>query len=432
MVSLLLQGISIVALVYNPILVVLLLLPFVFPLMAGSILKWPLLGVYLIIFSIFLGPLSPIQLGQKTPNLFYADMAIFLVLFILFLRQISDPADRLQFFIGKSGLILIPFIVFSFFTLLISKDPLRGLGILRNYCIAVIILSLVISCIRSPKHIRSMTYAFTLWGIVLSIMAIGSVFMQSGLNLLERVSLSWGRANYIATFPVMMIPIILAPILSSSISKGKFYMIASILLLIITLLFTLSRGGAIALLVVLMILTIKYMRVKSLPYLILFLSIVFLLVYFSPLGRLLIYRFESLSRSPSALVRIIRWKRTWEIFKDNPIVGVGIGNLSYYLPYMPQFAKAHNLFLMLLSETGLIGFCLFISMMIYIIRIQIINCIEIKDSFQNSLSWGIFAATVGVLVHSMVEPIFQAYQFSLIFWSLVGVSTRQYWWRKEI
>lgn len=431
LVLLVVQAIAIVALVCNPILAVALSLVLVLPVVAASVLKWPLAGIILIIFSILLGPVSTFQWGTKIPNLFYADLAIALTLFAMILTRALDSGDNLQFSIGRSGLFLAIFVSFCFATLLAAVDPLRGLGILRNYLMALIMLGLVTACVRTVMHTKYLAYAFVVWGMVLSVVAIGSVLMQHQSSLLGRVTLSWGRANYIATFPVMLIPVILAPVLSGSISKGRFYMMAVGGLLIVTLLFTLSRGGALALLMVLAILTVKYTRLRSLPYLVLFLSMVFLLVYFSPLGRVLLYRFETISASASALVRITRWERTWEVFERNPIAGVGTGNLAYHLPYATQFAKAHNLVLMLLSENGLIGFFIFMVMIIYIIRMQIMNCREIRDTFQNSLSWGILAATVGVLVHAMVEPIFQTYQFSLIFWSFVAVSARQHQWRKE-
>ena len=429
--SVVVQAVVIAVLVISPTLLGILLCLLAFPLMIAAVVRWPLAGIYLIIFSIFLGALSTIQFGQKMPNLFYADIAILAVLYILIIKQLMNPINGLRLFVGRTGLILMLFLVFSFCTLTISEDLLRGLGVLRNYLVGFTMLVLMSSLVRTQKQIRGVAHALALWGSLLAVIAITSVFFRPQLSLFERVSLGWGRANYIAVFPVMMVPVVLAPVLSRSEAKWRFCLMVAASLLIITLLFTLSRGGAVALLVVLTILTAKYIKARSLRYLILFLAIVFVLVYFSPLGRMLVYRFETISTSPSALVRIARWKGTWEVFKKNPVVGVGIGNLAHHLSRVTEHAKAHNLVLMLLSETGLVGFSIFMWMIVWIVRMQIMNCRQIRDGFQNSLSWGILAATIGVLVHSMVEPIFEAYQFSLIFWGLVGISTKQYLWRKE-
>ncbi|MBS0620517.1 MAG: O-antigen ligase family protein [Verrucomicrobia bacterium] len=60
--------------------------------------------------------------------------------------------------------------------------------------------------------------------------------------------------------------------------------------------------------------------------------------------------------------RVLYQKLAWEMFKENPLLGVGFNNYQLYIPAdQPQlFAKVHNIYLLLLAETGLLGFGAFL------------------------------------------------------------------------
>lgn len=77
--------------------------------------------------------------------------------------------------------------------------------------------------------------------------------------------------------------------------------------------------------------------------------------------------------------RIVFWQAGWEVFNDNPILGVGLGNAGYFFPKkLSAFSFALNevrnliyrqtalpniksLWVRLLAETGIIGFAFFVG-----------------------------------------------------------------------
>jgi len=75
--------------------------------------------------------------------------------------------------------------------------------------------------------------------------------------------------------------------------------------------------------------------------------------------------------------RIESWKAGWQMFKDNPLLGVGVGNYGPWLPdywegvegdYKMWGRAAHSLYFTLISEMGLVGTILFIGMLLGNIR----------------------------------------------------------------
>ncbi|MFH1538192.1 MAG: O-antigen ligase family protein, partial [bacterium] len=78
-------------------------------------------------------------------------------------------------------------------------------------------------------------------------------------------------------------------------------------------------------------------------------------------------------RDPSLMERLLIWKTAWEIAKEHPVIGVGLGNFEVYHPiYQPRFFhdrhwaehtsfphSTHNEYLEILCERGIVGLALF-------------------------------------------------------------------------
>ena len=76
-------------------------------------------------------------------------------------------------------------------------------------------------------------------------------------------------------------------------------------------------------------------------------------------------------QEPAINLRLTYLKMGWEIFKENPILGVGLGNEVFYAKKSGLFERLglkqelqkqpiHNMYLLILSELGLIGLILFL------------------------------------------------------------------------
>ncbi len=80
-----------------------------------------------------------------------------------------------------------------------------------------------------------------------------------------------------------------------------------------------------------------------------------------------IARFSSLfevSQDKSASERITLLKRSFEIIGENPILGVGIGGFSTAFNNTDERLSSHNIFLEVITETGLLGLTIFLTFML--------------------------------------------------------------------
>jgi len=106
------------------------------------------------------------------------------------------------------------------------------------------------------------------------------------------------------------------------------------------------------------------------------------------------------------------------MFKHNPILGVGANNYSFRIPeYIPPELTGswiyivHNEFLLRLAETGIIGFLLFYTLVGWTM-VALWRLTKSPEPWIFILSCGLFAAFIGSIPHRMLT----AYHFDSMFY----------------
>ncbi|CAN5389487.1 O-antigen ligase [soil metagenome] len=127
------------------------------------------------------------------------------------------------------------------------------------------------------------------------------------------------------------------------------------------------------------------------------------------------------------------WKNTIVIFQDNSLYGTGMGTFENILPkYANSSApdstgklfvwnKAHNDYLQILAETGLIGGTLALWFLVTIF-IAIWRSLFLRDRFKATLAIGCNSAIFALLVHSVFDYNLQIPSTALLFLILTAVS----------
>jgi O-antigen ligase len=138
--------------------------------------------------------------------------------------------------------------------------------------------------------------------------------------------------------------------------------------------------------------------------------------------------------------RIFIWKIASEMIKEHPITGVGRGGWQrevknvYYPKYKDKhtftdstFVHAHNVYLSILAETGLIGLLLFFALWGGILWILVTNGLNLyRGSFDFPLIVGTVASLCNLLVAGLFEHNFETLVVLLLISFLVSISLAEF------
>lgn len=166
-------------------------------------------------------------------------------------------------------------------------------------------------------------------------------------------------------------------------------------------------------------------RVSYLYIIILFLLPIFYLIGIDPIVERFTYSKDIQDISEG---RFLVWMASFKIFSDFPIFGSGLGTFSSILPsYQPldieyRFDHAHNDYLQLLVETGIIGAIIFLLFMLLFFRNVILVWKERHDRLPVCLFTGTFVSIVSIGIHSIMDFNLHLPSNALLFSFLMGMT----------
>jgi len=133
----------------------------------------------------------------------------------------------------------------------------------------------------------------------------------------------------------------------------------------------------------------------------------------------------------SNLTRLYTYEAAIKMAIDYPIIGVGIGNFGfYYYDYRPSRAHdeqfywpvSNNLFLRVLSEMGISGLMLLALILFFLYQDAKLNIRMTKnDTYWNSISIGLLASTIGILIHFLTIDTFSFSHFWFLIAAIVSL-----------
>jgi len=120
------------------------------------------------------------------------------------------------------------------------------------------------------------------------------------------------------------------------------------------------------------------------------------------------------------------WTAAVAMAVEHPLFGVGVANfINYYPDYSGQafgIDHAHNIFLNMLAERGLIGLAAFGLVLVVMFRSLFAALRTAGSTTQRTLIAGLIAVFAGYLAHSMLDVSYYDYKILLLFWVLVGAA----------
>ncbi len=307
---------------------------------------------------------------------------------------------KLQFITTPLNLPVLGFILICILSLLWSVSPSQSLLELPLFLAGLVLFFVLVNNIESQEQVHHILAAVLIVGSVLGIygilqyLGIDFAFWKANIGRNQVFGL-FGNVNYFAEY--LIIPLTVAVPLLFAVRKKlvKILLLIGIMAMGTALLLTFTRGSylgfAIALIFMFFLLLLwegkyffkKYRKIV-LYFLLIVVAIALIVIIPNPLNEkgTAIYKIKErtsltrLTQDSSIARRIAIWKFTGLMIKDNPALGSGLGTYPYHsLRYQAQFfaqadnrsiypygiaAQAHNEYLQLWAELGIIGLLIFL------------------------------------------------------------------------
>lgn len=227
---------------------------------------------------------------------------------------------------------------------------------------------------------------------------------------------------------------------NNSLAKRIFYLVAACIL-VLGVIMTYSRGGFVGLVAAIGgILMYSKNRVRNFLAVALLGGLLLLVVpqsYYKEIGTIE-GGFQELGEDTRA-ARIYLWKRGWEMFLDNPVLGVGAGNFQWnvakYELRTPEFdprtfhlhggTVSHSIYFTLIPEFGLVGTSVYIAMVVMLfVRLKRLGTTTEASNTNLSDEIPLMArATSASLLAFLAGGAFITVLYYPNFWYLLGVAT---------
>jgi O-antigen ligase len=236
--------------------------------------------------------------------------------------------------------------------------------------------------------------------------------------------------NSLAGYLNLVIPLAIACSVLAKDRVLKFLGMACACVATLALILTQSRGGLAAFAGILVI-TVWFLVPRLITRIKLIGGGVLACVLFFPLLLNQFGRLQGVLDDPEASSRIYLWAAATSLFTGNPILGIGYGNYRFLFAdfaFVPNAVEgsvdAHNIFLQLLSETGIIGFVSFLLLLGSFILLAH-KSMRDEAAISRIIAFGVMGAIAGTLIHGMVDYLFGASpQFGALFWIILALGSR--------
>jgi probable O-glycosylation ligase (exosortase A-associated) len=323
---------------------------------------------------------------------------IYYGLLLFFFFEYFRPGNYLPFLTAMHANALIPILVFIF--AVFSNKNVSNSELLKNYN-AKLMMFFLFLILLSIATADVTFYAYTVFKTVLGYFLIyvviskqlDSVNKMKGvfvililvhillailnpevvLNPAVRSTLSkvtfLGDGNDFSLSLCIAIPFCMFLMQESNNKRMKIAFIALLILMIICIIGTQSRGGTIALAVIFAYQWFK--SKKKITGMMLILAVIAMIIVFAPQEYTKrIIGIKTYQTDGSAQGRIRAWKAATRMANDHPLLGVGAGHfpVKYGRSYMEQRGKwltAHSIYFLVLGELGYPGL-LFLLLIIYV------------------------------------------------------------------
>ncbi len=266
----------------------------------------------------------------------------------------------------------------------------------------------------------------------LQIIPAGITILGSGREVISTL----GNATYFAGYLLLIIPVLLGVLLNKNHSPFAQSVVAVLLLVALFLLLkTESRSAWLAAFIgitLFVLLNFTSSKYRLIGVAVVLLSVIAGYFLFPELFQKRIANMFDLNPQSSFARRLYFYEGAWKAFLASPLIGHGLGNFTVFLPKFrsPDYwmyqsedivPHAHNEFLEILSETGILG----LSAFLFVVIIFITRTIKHTNNTANpnrTLYIGFLCAVISVLIDNLFSLNLRTVPVAVGFWMILGLS----------
>jgi O-antigen ligase len=337
-------------------------------------------------------------------------------------------------------LIDYPILLFSIIYLvggIITCGGMRSFHSALMYVIFLLAYFPVVNLIRTREWVWRCVKAGVLSGLIACLVGVLQIFtgtvnaswlntdMFSGIS--TRIVSLFENPNVFAEYLLMLIPFALACFLRKGSVRDKLIFGFAMLLSLLCLVFTWSRGAWLGILIGLFLFFVIHSHKSWLVFLGIGVASP-LLLQFVP--STVAERFASIGNlaETSISYRISAWYGVLELLEKTWWCGIGVGTAAFEAFY-PSVAlagveiieHAHSLYLQLATELGIPGLLLFVIIIFLFAQYSFEYLLRVKSQEERVIVIAGIASTAAMLVMGATDHIFYSYRVFLAFWTTIAL-----------
>ena len=355
---------------------------------------------------------------------------------------------------NKINLPIYLFIILLSFSLMISSTIEVSFGGYIIFLSYIILYFITINLINQKKEFHSFIKIFFITSFLVSIYVLIQYYgLDPYFSELGQITSTIGQKNWVSNYLAIIFPVIFSYFLLQKERKNKliYYLLLSILYA--TLMICQSRGIWISIflttiLAIYIIFKFKLVNIfkgnKKWLITLLFTFLIITVIYSTdnPLNRSAltvprraISTFDE--KDPSINTRFLIWKTTLEMIRDRPIFGSGIGTFKmnyldyqaeflkdnpYYVKYSGKAGEAHNEYMQMWAEIGIIGLGIFIGIILMFYSLIIDYFKKNDNDKEKIIVFGLILGITCFLIHCLFTFPLHVPALGVTFFALLGLT----------
>lgn len=363
------------------------------------------------------------------------------------------------FFLPISKAIIESLVVLALFCFLIKnciKPDFKFFKTKLNLSLVLVFLFFAISLINSGKLFnKSLTALFMKWGeyfvifllfqdairdnkrvnivirVLVTIFALVSLDCMFQLftrydffrhkiiidlsNGISALGAAFNNYNDLASYLIVVLCLVIGLIMRERRRAQSILLYTLLLVAGLSMIFTFSRGGWVGFLFALVLFFVLKANSRRVFLYVLgfFISAIVLIPH-------ALERFLFIFKPGGDANRFITWQVAWNMIKENPLLGKGLGTFMDYFPHHlcgVMIGYAHNCYLQIWAEAGIFSLLSFLVFLAILFK----NSVSVFLKKRDPLILGLISGLFGFLVHSFLDTQFYSLQLSVFFWSMAGI-----------